>query len=186
VNLSERRTVFIYEAARWHAAMIKAPVIPEPWDQRDVGFRTQMVAAVERDTLPGANRDPKVAHDLWWETYKELGWRYGPLRDPEAKTHPDMVPFEDLGAQEQIKDAVYLALCEIAARFITTRYVDIHEERCPGTPIDLLAERELLLDWIRGADHHSGCSGGWKRGTNPDDEYWPCKCGLREIRGGER
>jgi hypothetical protein len=43
-----------------------------------------------------------------------MGWTYGPVRDPIAKTHPDMVPYEDLGWAEQVKDEVFQRLCEIA------------------------------------------------------------------------
>ncbi len=45
-----------------------------------------------------------------------MGWRYGPTQDPEAKTHPDMVPFAKLGKKEQEKDWVFFMLCEIARR----------------------------------------------------------------------
>jgi hypothetical protein len=47
-----------------------------------------------------------------------MGWTYGPERDPERKTHPDMVPFGDLEQREQDKDAVFLALVEIARDWI--------------------------------------------------------------------
>ena len=47
-----------------------------------------------------------------------MGWVYGPVRDVEKKTHPDMVPFDQLEQREQDKDAVFLALCEIARQWI--------------------------------------------------------------------
>ena len=117
-NLDLRRTVFIYECAIMQAVAADAPVIPEHWDKRDLAFREQMVRKVaelcEAPSLP----TPEEAHDSWWRAYEAMGWSYGEARDPEAKTHPDMVPFGDLEQREQDKDAVFLALVAIARDWI--------------------------------------------------------------------
>tara|TARA_Y100000310_G_scaffold318729_1_gene373148 strand:- start:689 stop:850 length:162 start_codon:yes stop_codon:yes gene_type:complete len=47
-----------------------------------------------------------------------MGWVYGEVRDVEKKTHPDMVPYAQLGQLEQDKDAVFVALCEIARQWV--------------------------------------------------------------------
>lgn len=36
----------------------------------------------------------------------------------EEKTHPDMVPYDQLNKLEQDKDAVFIALCEIARQWV--------------------------------------------------------------------
>lgn len=117
-DLLERRTVFVYEVARLQAAAMNAPVIPEPWSSREEDFKAQMREVMSRylalDELP----TPKQAHDSWWQAYIDLGWVYGPVRDREAKTHPDMVEFEELGYEEQIKDAVFLDLVAMARDYI--------------------------------------------------------------------
>lgn len=117
-SLLERQAVFIYEAARLQAASVGAPIIPEPWDDRDEKFRTQMLGNVAKMMGPDRFTDPVEAHNSWWDAYQDMGWVYGPERNVDAKTHPDMVPFEDLGWEERIKDAVYIALCEIARQWI--------------------------------------------------------------------
>jgi len=61
---------------------------------------------------------PAELHGGWVQAYINMGWTYGPKRDPAAKTHPDMVPFDQLGQAEQDKDAVFIALCEIARCWI--------------------------------------------------------------------
>ena len=38
--------------------------------------------------------------------------------DPGDKTHPDLVPYAQLGRLEQDKDSVFIALCEIARLWI--------------------------------------------------------------------
>jgi hypothetical protein len=67
---------------------------------------------------PDRKSSPEELHDDWVRAYEDMGWRYGPVRDKDAKTHPDMVPFDELGFREQIKDAVFVALCEIARQWI--------------------------------------------------------------------
>lgn len=118
MSVAERRAVFVYEAARLQAIAVDAPVIPELWPERDEAFRDQFVAYV--DHLCGADEfpTPEDAHDSWWRAYEAMGWTYGPVRDTEAKTHPDMVPFVDLEQREQDKDAVFLALVAIARDWI--------------------------------------------------------------------
>lgn len=118
ITLNERRAVFVYEVARLQAAAVNAPIIPEAWSKRDSAFRAQFRDITAKMMGPDRFRDPEAAHDSWWDAYKELGWEYGPVRDVEKKTHPDMVPFHNLGWEERIKDAVYIALNEIARKWI--------------------------------------------------------------------
>jgi len=52
------------------------------------------------------------------QAYYAMGWVYGEKYDREKKTHPDLVPYADLGQLERDKDAVFVALCEIARKWI--------------------------------------------------------------------
>jgi len=117
VTLDERRAKFVYEAARLAAAAANAPIVPEPWESRDEAFRAQMTAAVARQCGPMA-MSAEEAHGAWTQAYIDMGWCYGDIRDPKAKTHPDMVPYAQLGRRERDKDEVYVALCRIAAQWI--------------------------------------------------------------------
>jgi len=38
------------------------------------------------------------------------GWQLGETKDPVAKTHPALVPYEHLSAEVQAKDAVFAAI----------------------------------------------------------------------------
>lgn len=118
INLNERRAVFVYEVARLQAAAVDAPIIPEPWSHRDAAFRAQFRDVIAMMTGPDRKADPEELHNDWWRKYEEMGWVYAEKRDPVAKTHPDMVPFDELGWREQNKDAVFVALCELARQWI--------------------------------------------------------------------
>ena len=43
-------------------------------------------------------------HDTWAKRRMEEGWTYGPERDDEAKTHPCLVPYEELPEAEKDYD----------------------------------------------------------------------------------
>jgi len=47
---------------------------------------------------------PEQNHDNWMKMKASQGWVYGPVKDFERKTHPDMVPFSDLLDIEKRKD----------------------------------------------------------------------------------
>jgi len=116
--LNERRAIFVYEAARFQADAMDAPIIPPPWDMREVAFRDQFIPIIAMMCSDERKSNPEELHNDWVQAYEAMGWQYGLVRDPEAKTHPDMVPFGELGFAEQIKDAVFVALCEVARQWI--------------------------------------------------------------------
>lgn len=116
MKLSERRAKFVYEAARIENWAAHRPINPEQWEERPLDFRRNMIRAVARQCGSRRITSPKALHDAWVRVYKKMGWKYGPVRDPKRKLHPDMVPFEKLGRLEREKDWVFFMLCEIAAR----------------------------------------------------------------------
>lgn len=118
--LNERRAWFVYEGARIAAAAALAPIIPEPWAARDEAFRSQFLDVIERQCGPDRQTSPSDLHADWVRAYEAMGWVYGPERDAIAKTHPDMVPYDDLGQLERDKDAVFVGLCEIARQWVYT------------------------------------------------------------------
>jgi hypothetical protein len=117
-TLLERRARFVYEAARLAAEAALAPIVPARWDEREEAFRSQFLAVIERQCGPERSRSPEELHGSWMQSYFDMGWKYGELYDPAAKLHPDLVPYEQLGMQEQDKDSVFIALCEIARLWI--------------------------------------------------------------------
>lgn len=117
-SLTERRAFFVYEGARLQAAAVDAPIVPEPWDQRGNDFQSQFLDVIDQQCGPDRKSSPEELHDDWVVAYEKMGWVYGEIRDPAARTHPDMVLFDQLEQREQDKDAVFVALCEIARLWI--------------------------------------------------------------------
>jgi len=118
MTLNERRAQFVYEAARLAALGAQAPIVPAPWPERDQDFRDQFLQVIERQCGPQRSSSPEELHGSWMQAYLAMGWTYGETYSREDRKHPDLVPYSQLGQLEQDKDAVFVALCEIARRWI--------------------------------------------------------------------
>ena len=84
-----------------------------PWDdapgwQRDSAFAGVMFAL--NNNLP----PPKKQHEEWMRHKIEDGWTYGKKKDAAAKTHPCIVPWDQLPPEQKIKDMLFRAVVEAA------------------------------------------------------------------------
>jgi len=118
VTLSERRSKFVYDAARLAAQAAGAPIVPVPWDEREEPFKAQFRDVIDKQCSDKRSRSPEELHGTWMEAYLTMGWKYGETYSRENKIHPDLVPYDELGQLERDKDAVFVALCEIAQQWI--------------------------------------------------------------------
>ncbi len=53
---------------------------------------------------------PAQQHTLWCAVKIRDGWTYGAEKDVDAKTHPCLVPYAQLLAEQQVKDALFGAV----------------------------------------------------------------------------
>lgn len=116
--LTERRAEFVYNGARLAAQAANAPIIPELWKNREEAFKSQFKDVIDKECGENRSGDPEHLHGTWMQAYFDMGWIYGDVRDTEKKTHPDLVPYWELGQLERDKDAVFVALCDIARQWI--------------------------------------------------------------------
>lgn len=70
--------------------------IPQPIDTSDVELPKEMEQLVEDMS--------KNVHDVWAEARILQGWKYGKKRDDEKKTHPCLVPYDELPEEEKEYD----------------------------------------------------------------------------------
>ena len=117
-NLTERRAEFVYNGARLAAIGSNAPIVPVQWSEREDAFKTQFLDVIVRQCGEYRSKSPEELHGSWIQAYLTMGWVYGDVYDRENKVHPDLVPYADLGQLERDKDAVFVALCEIARQWI--------------------------------------------------------------------
>ena len=53
-------------------------------------------------------------HNIWMEAKKTQGYTYGEVLDVEKKTHPSMIPFENLSNVEKRKDEMDVLMVKLA------------------------------------------------------------------------
>lgn len=98
----------IHEAIRgWVAAHGETPL--EPWPSASEWTkRSTMESILWRIENPDA---PHAAqHEQWLEQLRRDGWVFGETKDFDRKTHPMMIPYEELPEFEKRKDAIFNAL----------------------------------------------------------------------------
>ena len=79
------------------------------WEQAPDWQRESAEAGVQYlAEHPGAG--VSALHDNWMRDKLAAGWVYGPVKDAESKTHPCLVPFEELPPVQQAKDALFAAI----------------------------------------------------------------------------
>lgn len=78
----------------------------KPWDEAPEWARESarkgVLGVIEGNT-------PEQSHSCWLAEKERTGWKYGPVKDPEAKTHPCMVPYDQLPPEQQIKDHTFVS-----------------------------------------------------------------------------
>jgi hypothetical protein len=113
-KLSIKRALFVYQSGNLASKMMGADIVPEDWDHRDEKFKANFIKAVDNQCSESRSNSPEESHEKWMKSYLEMGWKYGRERNPELKTHPDLVPYDQLSETEKRKDEVFIRLCEIA------------------------------------------------------------------------
>ncbi|HEX8176499.1 MAG TPA: RyR domain-containing protein [Pyrinomonadaceae bacterium] len=96
-SIGEDSTVSWEEAPQW---------------QRESAFNSV------RFILENPEAQPRAIQERWMRFKLDSGWRYGQLKDAEARTHPHIVPFEQLPPEQKAKDHLYKAVVLALAPFI--------------------------------------------------------------------
>jgi len=79
------------------------------WDEADADMKASCVRGVEWRL---ANRDAPVSasHENWMKDRLSNGWVFGPEKNPVTKTHPALVPYEQLPDGVKRKDAIFTSI----------------------------------------------------------------------------
>ena len=51
-----------------------------------------------------------ASHESWLKQKEVDGWKYGEVKDPEKKEHPCFVPYDELPAEQKVKDALFVGV----------------------------------------------------------------------------
>jgi hypothetical protein len=76
------------------------------WEDAPEWQRSSAIKGVEFHAAnPGAT--PEDSHGSWLAQKEAEGWRWGEVKDPEAKTHPCFCPYGDLPVEQRAKDYLF-------------------------------------------------------------------------------
>lgn len=79
------------------------------WEEAEQWQRDSAIEGVNfRLQNPNASDDAR--HNAWMEGKLKDGWVYGEVKDAEKKTHPCIVPFNELPEFQQKKDKLFCAI----------------------------------------------------------------------------
>lgn len=69
---------------------------PEPVDTEGIVVPVELMELVEEMS--------RNVHEVWAKSRMDQGWTWGPQRDDTLKTHPDLVPYDELTEEEKDYD----------------------------------------------------------------------------------
>lgn len=75
---------------------MKKNYVPRPVDTNDVVLPVELNELVENIA--------KNVHEVWAQSRIEQGWTYGEERNDVLKTHPCLIPYEELPEEEKAYD----------------------------------------------------------------------------------
>lgn len=77
----------------------------KPWDETPENIKMSAINGVVFFLEKKAT--PQEQHAEWSKFKMEQGYVYGEVKDDEKKTHPCLVPYEELPAFQQAKDKLF-------------------------------------------------------------------------------
>lgn len=101
VNAAYCRSLGDYTQPAWENA-------PE-WQQKSA------IAGAELH-LSDPSLSASASHAAWMAIKVAEGWVYGPEKDAEKKTHPCLVPFDELPPEQRAKDFIFQGVVHAIAR----------------------------------------------------------------------
>lgn len=110
MQLSDEKVAQVcHEANRGYQAVAPSLGIPvaQPWDMLPGEMRESIIQGVKGIR---EGNTPEQSHQSWCDFKESHGWTYGPNKDEDAKTHPCLVPYDELDPKDRLKDTLFSAI----------------------------------------------------------------------------
>lgn len=82
------------------------------WDDAPEWQRSSAIKGVEGAL---AGNTPEQSHEGWTAEKVATGWVYGPVKNPDVKEHPCLVPYGELPPEQRAKDSIFLGVVRAVA-----------------------------------------------------------------------
>jgi hypothetical protein len=112
-----------------------------PWSQAPEWQRTSAINGVAGVI---AGNTPRQSHESWLEEKRATGWKWGRVKNPDAKEHPCFVAYDELPPAQRAKDALFVA---VVRGVLDVEYRCSAHVHCPSCGAAQLACRRCGLDY---------------------------------------
>jgi len=90
---------------RAYGIAMREPV-KDPWTDCKDSVQESAILMV-KSFLDGTVKSPREQHDLWQESMKRAGWRFGPKLDAAHKLHNQLLPFDQLPELVRLRHSLW-------------------------------------------------------------------------------
>ncbi|HKS27787.1 MAG TPA: RyR domain-containing protein [Pyrinomonadaceae bacterium] len=87
------------------------------WDDAAEWQRESAIKGVQF-ALDNPDATPSAQHEAWCADKRAEGWTFGETKDAEAKTHPCLVPYDQLPPMQQAKDHLFRSIVHALGQFL--------------------------------------------------------------------
>lgn len=91
---------------------------PPMWHDLSPELQDSGIAGVEAAADFGVT--PEKQHEEWVADKLAHGWTYGEVKDEEKKTHPCLVPYDQLPDTQKVKDHLFVAVVHAMMMYLNT------------------------------------------------------------------
>lgn len=107
-DLVERAAAAAHEANRVYCLHVLGDASQPVWDDAPDWQKASAKLGVQA-VIANPDQTPEESHASWLKHKRDTGWVYGPVKDPDVKEHPCMVPYDQLPVEQRVKDALFIA-----------------------------------------------------------------------------
>lgn len=86
------------------------------WDLAPEWQRQSAINGVKAHIDSGLTMKPEDSHISWMKEKVDSGWVYGEIKDVEKKTHPCILPYDQLPQSQKIKDYLFREVVHTLAK----------------------------------------------------------------------
>lgn len=84
-------------------------VVNFPWENTSQELRDSVMSGVTK-IVSGEITTPEQSHEGRLDFKAAQGWKWGAVKDFAQRTHPDMVPYDQLPEGQHVKDELFFAI----------------------------------------------------------------------------
>jgi hypothetical protein len=104
--------IVVHEANRGFQMITDDPCPSPTWPAESQEIQASVIQGV-RNARRGMT--PRQLHEAWQRDKEQHGWKFGPIKDGINKTHPCMVPYDQLPEFQRTKDELFLTIVSVLA-----------------------------------------------------------------------